>query len=94
MSYSNLAKFYISIIPVRWYKDSILTNLDNNLKNSSILTAIEASTDTSTFSQITCTFQSLHCIQESDHNEVIRQNTNQRNRFGIAYSTALLLILH
>ena len=53
MLYSNLAKFHISIIPVRWYKDSILTNLDINLKNSPILTAIETTTDTSTLSQIT-----------------------------------------
>ncbi|CAB4423844.1 unnamed protein product [Rhizophagus irregularis] len=54
-----------------------------------ITKAIETTTDTSTLSQITlCTFQSLHCIQGSDNNEVIRQNTNQRNRFGIAFSTA------
>ncbi|PKC63175.1 hypothetical protein RhiirA1_464112 [Rhizophagus irregularis] len=69
-------------------KDSILTNLDINLKNFLILTAIETTTDTSTLFQITlCTFQSLHCIQRSDNNEVIRQNTNQRNRFGIAFFT-------
>jgi hypothetical protein len=88
MLYSNLAKFHISIIPVRWYKDSILSNLDTNLKDSPILTAIEASTDTSY--QVACTFQSLHYIQGSDNNEVVQQNTHnrQRNRFGITFSTA------
>ncbi|PKK75069.1 hypothetical protein RhiirC2_774061 [Rhizophagus irregularis] len=87
MLYSNSVKFHIIIIPVRWYKDSILTNLNINLKNFLILTAIETTTDTSTLSQITsCTFQSLHCIQRSDNNEVICQNTNQRNRFGIVFS--------
>ncbi|PKC17730.1 hypothetical protein RhiirA5_368817 [Rhizophagus irregularis] len=51
--------------------------------------AIETTTDTSTLSQITsCTFQSLHYIQRSDNNEIICQNTNQRNRFGIAFSIA------
>ncbi|CAB5373931.1 unnamed protein product [Rhizophagus irregularis] len=54
-----------------------------------ITKVIETTTDTSTLFQITSyTFQSLHCIQGSDNNEVIRQNTNQRNRFGIAFSTA------
>ena len=88
MLYSNLAKFHISIIPVRWYKDSILSNLDTNLKDSPILTAIKASTDTSY--QVACTFQSLHYIQGSDNNEVVQQNTHnhQRNRFGITFSTA------
>ncbi|EXX65765.1 hypothetical protein RirG_130120 [Rhizophagus irregularis DAOM 197198w] len=87
MLYSHLAKFHISIISIRWYKDNILSNLDINLKNSSILTAIETSTDITSF-QITCTFQSLHHIQGSDRNEVVYQNTHQRNKFGIAFSTA------
>ncbi|CAB4395342.1 unnamed protein product [Rhizophagus irregularis] len=65
MLYSHLAKFHISIIPIRWYKDNILSNLDINLKNSLTLTAIETSTDITSF-QITCTFQSLHHIQGSD----------------------------
>jgi len=88
MLYPNSAKFHINIIPNRWYKDSILTNLDINLKNSPVLTAIEASTDTSY--QVTCTFQSLHYIQGIDNNEVVQKNTHnhQRNRFGIAFSTA------
>ena len=30
----------------------------------------------------------FHYIQRSNHNEVICQNTNQRNKFGIAFSTA------
>ncbi|CAB5391930.1 unnamed protein product [Rhizophagus irregularis] len=37
-----IAKFHINIIPNRWYKDSILTNLKGNVKNSPILTAIES----------------------------------------------------
>jgi hypothetical protein len=89
MLYSNSAKFHISIIPVRWYKDNIITNLDINLKNSPTLTAIESSASTSY--QVTCTFQSLHHIQGFDNNEVVQQNTcntRQRNRFGIAFSTA------
>ncbi|CAB5092350.1 unnamed protein product [Rhizophagus irregularis] len=40
--YSGIAKFHINIIPNRWYKDSILTNLKGNVKNSPILTAIES----------------------------------------------------
>ncbi|CAB5171958.1 unnamed protein product [Rhizophagus irregularis] len=87
MLYSHLAKFHISIIPIRWYKDNILSNLDINLKNSLILTAIETSTDITSF-QITCTFQSLHHIQGSDRSEVVHQNTHQQNKFGIAFSTA------
>ncbi|POG77430.1 hypothetical protein GLOIN_2v1767734 [Rhizophagus irregularis DAOM 181602=DAOM 197198] len=30
----------------------------------------------------------LHCIQKFDYNKVIRQNTNQRNRFEIAFFIA------
>jgi len=88
MLYSNSAKFHVSIIPIRWYKDSILSNLDVNLKNSPILTAIEASIDTPY--QVTCTFQNLHYIQGSNHDEVVQRSTHshQRNRFGIAFSTA------
>ncbi|CAG8678910.1 28796_t:CDS:2 [Gigaspora margarita] len=37
MLYSIHAKFHISIIPTRWYKDSIVDQLDVNLKNSPVL---------------------------------------------------------
>ncbi|CAB4384964.1 unnamed protein product [Rhizophagus irregularis] len=74
MLYSYLAKFHISIIPIRWYKDNILSNLNINLKNSPILTAIETSTDITSF-QITfwnCIFYSETAINvaletNSDH---------------------------
>ena len=94
MLYTNSAKFHISIIPSRWYKDTILTNLDSNVENSPILTAIE-STNNDSF-QNTFTLQSLHHFQGVEHqeeeqhneNETIRQNNSKRNRFGVAFSTA------
>ncbi|CAG8652766.1 7090_t:CDS:2 [Funneliformis caledonium] len=61
-----------------YLSDGILTNLDTNLKNSLILTAVEASTDTSY--QVICKFQSLYHIQGSDHNEVIQQNTHNTHQ--------------
>ncbi|CAG8618679.1 32173_t:CDS:2 [Gigaspora margarita] len=46
MLYSSIARFHISIIPIRWYKDDIIAKLDQVLKNSLSLSAIESSTDT------------------------------------------------
>ncbi|CAB4399250.1 unnamed protein product [Rhizophagus irregularis] len=51
-----------------------------------ITKAIETSTDITSF-QITCIFQSLHHIQGLDRSEVVHQNTHQRNKFRIAFST-------
>jgi hypothetical protein len=93
MLYTNAAKFHISIIPSRWYKDSILTNLDINVKNSSILAAVESNDQTFT-SQNNFTLQSLHNFQgvEYDKNETTRQNNPKRNRFGVAFSTAKVAV--
>ena len=88
MLYSSLAQFHIRIIPVRWYNNNVLINLNINLENSPILTAVEPSTST-LLPQINFTLQSLQQFQGSDHNEVvINKNTSQRNRFGVAFSTA------
>ncbi|RIB08282.1 hypothetical protein C2G38_2212058 [Gigaspora rosea] len=42
MLYSHFARFHISIIPTRWYKDNIHTKLDFNVKNSPVLSALES----------------------------------------------------
>ena len=92
MLYSSLARFHISIIPARWYKDEILGELAANLENSPVLTAIEHSTTTSTQQhlQIAFTLERLHNRQgcQGSDNEAIRRIVPQRNRFGIAFSTA------
>ncbi|CAB5217345.1 unnamed protein product [Rhizophagus irregularis] len=91
MLYSGIAKFHISIIPNRWYKDSILTNLEGNVENSPILTAIESNDNSSSSSsyQINFTLQNMRQFQGLDDNKSIhQQNTSQRNRFGIAFSIA------
>ncbi|KAF0534392.1 protein far1-related sequence 5-like [Gigaspora margarita] len=89
MLYSYLAKFHISIIPARWYKNDIWTNLDLNVKNSLILTAIKPPTDCSF--QVTFNFQSLHNFSQFDnylYNEINHKRILQRNRYGIAFSAA------
>src|SRR5947207_11239446 len=63
MLYSSSAKFHISIIPSRWYKDSILTKLNTNLESFLILTAIELSTPSF---QVTFTLQNLYNLQGSN----------------------------
>ena len=85
MLYSSVAKFHISIIPIRWYKDDILMKFDNVLEKSPVLTAIESST---TPCEVNFTLESLRHIQGSDHKENIQQVISQRNRFGVAFSTA------
>jgi len=86
MLYSNTAKFHISIIPIRWYKDDILTRFDTVLENSLVLTAIESPNNTTC--EVNFTLKSLKHIQGSDHKENIQKIIPQRNRFGIAFSTA------
>ena len=91
MLYSNSAKFHISIIPARWYKDNI-TNLDCNFENSPVLSAIESantliSSSAPSVSSL-LTFQNLHHFQGVEHGGMMRQNNSQRNRFGVAFSTA------
>ncbi|GET53689.1 hypothetical protein GLOIN_2v1873403 [Rhizophagus irregularis DAOM 181602=DAOM 197198] len=59
MFYSNIAKFHISIIPIRWYKDDILMKLNSSiLENSPVLTVVESS-DIAMLHTITC---STGCI--------------------------------
>ena len=41
MLYSSSARFHISIIPIRWYKDEILMKLDDILNDSPVLTALD-----------------------------------------------------
>ena len=90
MLYSNTAKFHISIIPIRWYKDDILTRFDTVLENSPVLTAIESPNNTTC--EVNFTLKSLKHIQGSDHKENIQKIISQRNRFGIAFSTAKIAI--
>jgi hypothetical protein len=88
MLYSSSARFHISIIPSRWYKDTVLTKLNANIKSSPILTAIESSTTSPSF-QVTFTLQSLYNLQGSNsHDEKVDQKISQRNRFGAAFSVA------
>ncbi|KAF0560709.1 protein far1-related sequence 5-like [Gigaspora margarita] len=85
--YTSYAKFHISIIPARWYKDNIMDQLDTYLKSSLVLTAIRPSTETLPLSsKAILTFQSLRQFQELKHNEVIYCATPLRNRFEIAFS--------
>ncbi|KAF0540331.1 protein far1-related sequence 5-like [Gigaspora margarita] len=65
MLYSSVARFYISIIPIRWYKDSILITLDQALKNLLSLIAIESSTDTAI--EVNLNLQSLRNFQGSSN---------------------------
>jgi len=85
MLYSSVARFHISIIPIRWYKDEILIKLDNALENSPILIAIESSAEISTPN---FTLQSLRHFQGSCYKENVQQIIPKRNQFGVAFSTA------
>uniref|UniRef100_U9T129 Uncharacterized protein n=1 Tax=Rhizophagus irregularis (strain DAOM 181602 / DAOM 197198 / MUCL 43194) TaxID=747089 RepID=U9T129_RHIID len=89
MLYSNTAKFHISIIPIRWYKDDILTKLSSSiLENSPVLTAVESS-DTAMLHTVDFTLQNLKKhFQEFYNNEIIQQIISKRNKFGIAFLTA------
>ena len=91
MLYSNAAKFHIGIIPIRWYKDDILLKLNDALENSPILTAIKTSTETLT-TTVNFTLQSLRHFQGSNHKENVQKILPQRNRFGVAFSTAKMAI--
>jgi len=89
MLYSNAAKFHISIIPIRWAKDDILMKLDEVLEKSPVLTAIEPPTNNTMIQyEVNFTLQSLRHIQKSSHRENIQQIVPERNRFGVAFSTA------
>ncbi|KAF0400454.1 protein far1-related sequence 5-like [Gigaspora margarita] len=65
MLYSSIARFHISIIPIRWYKDNIIAKLDQVLKNSPSLIAIESSTDT--IVEVNLNLQSLRNFQSSNY---------------------------
>jgi len=89
MLYSNAARFHISIIPIRWYKDEILMKLDDALENSPILTAIESSSEAATtLTSVDFTLQGLKYLQGSFYKENVQQVIPKRNRFGVAFSTA------
>jgi hypothetical protein len=89
MLYSSAAKFHISIIPIRWYNDDILMKLDNVLENSPVLTAIKPSTEAITTPlTVDFTLQILRDFQGSCHMEDAQRIIPQRNRFGVAFSTA------
>ncbi|CAB4422511.1 unnamed protein product [Rhizophagus irregularis] len=96
MLYSNTTKISYSIIPIRWYKDDILTKLNSSiLENSPVFIAVE-SFDTAMLHTVDFTLQSLKKhFQQSYNNEIIQQIISKRNKFGVAFSTAKLqLILH
>ncbi|CAG8639905.1 7803_t:CDS:2, partial [Racocetra persica] len=87
--YSSNAKFYISIIPARWYKNNIVNQLYTYLKNSLVLTAIKPCTETLSLpSEANFTFQSLRQFQKLEHNDIICHATPLRNQFGIAFSVS------
>ncbi|CAG8755671.1 17599_t:CDS:2 [Gigaspora margarita] len=86
MLYSSAARFYISIISIRWYKDNILAKLDQVLENSPFLTAIESSMDSTI--QVNLNIQSLKNFQGSNYYTSIQKVTSQKNRYGVAFSTA------
>ncbi|PKC53438.1 hypothetical protein RhiirA1_404320, partial [Rhizophagus irregularis] len=93
MLYSNMAKFHISIIPIRLYKDEILIKLDEALEKSPVLTAIELPTNNTTLPhEVNFTLQGLRHIQQSGYKENVQQIVPQRNRFGVAFSTAKIAI--
>ncbi|CAG8819336.1 10566_t:CDS:2, partial [Cetraspora pellucida] len=77
----------IDIIPARWYKDSIVAQLDINLKSSPVLTAIKPCIKTLLLSfETTFIFQNLQQFQKLEYNEIIHYTTPLRNQFGIAFS--------
>ncbi|CAG8832163.1 651_t:CDS:2, partial [Gigaspora margarita] len=86
MLYSSAARFHISIIPIRWYKDDILITLDQALKNSPSLMAIESSTDTAI--EVNLNLRSLKNFQGSSNYTSVQQVIPKKNRFGVAFSTA------
>jgi hypothetical protein len=89
MLYLTAARFHISIIPIRWYKDDILMKLDATLDDSPVLTALESSTEANTTPlTVDFTLQSLRQLQGSCHKENAQRIIPQRNRFGVAFSTA------
>ncbi|CAG8826823.1 18732_t:CDS:2, partial [Gigaspora margarita] len=90
MLYSSFTKFHISIIPIRWHKDDILTKLDESLNNSPVLTALESSSEHTI--QENVTFQSLQNFQNTDYQSNIQHAIPQRNRFGVAFSIAKIAI--
>ncbi|RGB39285.1 hypothetical protein C1646_664776 [Rhizophagus diaphanus] len=84
-----MTKFHISIIPIRLYKDEILIKLDEALEKLPVLTAIEPSTNNTTVPhEVNFTLQGLRHIQQSGYSENVQQIVPQRNRFGVAFSTA------
>ncbi|RIA92049.1 hypothetical protein C1645_846468 [Glomus cerebriforme] len=88
MFYLNIARFHISIIPIRWYNDDILMNLDSTLENSPILTALQTSTEvTEELYIVNFTLQNLKVIQDSYYDKDIQRIISQRNQFGIAFLT-------
>ncbi|CAB5184916.1 unnamed protein product [Rhizophagus irregularis] len=62
---------------------------DDILDNSPVLTALESSTEVNTTSRtVDFTLQSLRQLQGSCHKENAQRIIPQRNRFGVAFSTA------
>ncbi|EXX68017.1 hypothetical protein RirG_108960 [Rhizophagus irregularis DAOM 197198w] len=70
MLYSSNARFHISLIPARWYKDEILMKLDVALENSPIIKAIESSSEATTVPlTVDFTLQTLQHLQGLFHNK-------------------------
>ncbi|PKY53305.1 hypothetical protein RhiirA4_471432 [Rhizophagus irregularis] len=89
MLYSNTAKFHISIIPIKWYKDDILMKLNSSiLENLPVLIAVESS-DITILCTVNFTLQILKKhFQGSYNNKIIQQIISKRNKFGVAFLTA------
>ncbi len=85
MLYSSAAKFHISIIPVRWYKDDILMKFDNVLESLPVLIVIKS--NNTILCETNFTLESLRRMQGHGYEENIQKIIPQRNRFRIAFST-------
>ncbi|KAF0550261.1 protein far1-related sequence 5-like [Gigaspora margarita] len=79
MLYSSAARFHISIIPIRWYKNEIFVKLDQALKNLPSLIAIESLVNTA--NEINLALQTSRNFQNTNYQASIQQIAPQRNRF-------------
>ncbi|CAG8761108.1 35449_t:CDS:2, partial [Racocetra persica] len=65
---------------------TILKTILSTLENSPSLTAIESSADTT--NEINLALQSSRNFQSTNYQASVQQIASQRNRFGVAFSTA------
>uniref|UniRef100_U9TXH1 MULE transposase domain-containing protein n=1 Tax=Rhizophagus irregularis (strain DAOM 181602 / DAOM 197198 / MUCL 43194) TaxID=747089 RepID=U9TXH1_RHIID len=73
--------------------NEILIKLDEALEKLPVFTAIEPPTNNTTLPhEVNFTLQGLRHIQQSGYKENVQQIVPQRNRFGVAFSTAKIAI--